>query len=77
VMVSSVETAQEVLRKRQSTGGHGVPPLQLNGPESVPPPSFFFSFSFLLPGPPPPPPPPPPIEHEAIRLLPCRTRRDA
>jgi hypothetical protein len=34
VMVSSVETAQEVLRKRQSTGGHGVPPLQLNGPES-------------------------------------------
>jgi hypothetical protein len=34
VMVSSVETAQEVLRKRQSTSGHGVPPLQLNGPES-------------------------------------------
>ena len=34
VMVSSVETAQEVLRNRQNPGGHGVPPLQLNGPES-------------------------------------------
>jgi gas vesicle structural protein len=33
VMVSSVETAQEVLRRRQP-GGHGVPPLQINGPES-------------------------------------------
>ena len=33
VMISSVETAQEVLRNR-SAGGHGVPPLQINGAES-------------------------------------------